>query len=87
MPRWSEPSRYQQASLAGSEGRDERERPRRALRRSSEPQHAGSDRHRWVGAESARTPVDSGSANRVVLDVNGDGYPDFLIAASEAPAG
>lgn len=35
----------------------------------------------WVGASSASTPVDT--SNGAILDVNGDGYPDFLVAASD----
>jgi hypothetical protein len=38
----------------------------------------------WVGKRSATSPVDTSSG--AILDVNGDGYPDFLVASQEASA-
>lgn len=39
----------------------------------------------WVGKSSASTPVDT--SHGAILDVNGDGYPDFLVGAFGAAAG
>jgi len=39
----------------------------------------------WVGKSSASTPVDT--SNGAILDVNGDGHPDFLIGADSAGSG
>jgi hypothetical protein len=38
----------------------------------------------WVGRRDATNPVDSSSG--AILDVNGDGYPDFLVGSQEASA-
>ena len=39
----------------------------------------------WVGASSASNPVDT--SNGAILDVNGDGFPDFLVGAYSANSG
>jgi FG-GAP-like repeat len=36
----------------------------------------------WVGRSSASGPVDSSAG--VALDINGDGYPDFVVGAADA---
>jgi hypothetical protein len=39
----------------------------------------------WVGKSSASTPVDT--SNGAILDVNGDGYPDFLVGSHNFTSG
>jgi hypothetical protein len=36
----------------------------------------------WVGRSSASSPVDTSAG--IVLDINGDGYPDFVVGAADA---